>query len=29
VIYLVRGKDVRHTSLEQVEKEILGRPLGE
>ncbi len=28
VIYLVKGKDVRHTSLEQVEKEILGRPLG-
>jgi phosphate transport system protein len=26
LIYLVKGKDVRHTSLEQVEKEILGRP---
>jgi phosphate transport system protein len=25
VIYLVKGKDVRHTSLEQIEKEILGR----
>ena len=25
VIYLVKGKDVRHTSLEQVEKEILRR----
>jgi phosphate transport system protein len=25
IIYLVKGKDVRHTSLEQVEKEILGR----
>jgi phosphate transport system protein len=25
LIYLVKGKDVRHTSLEQVEKEILGR----
>ncbi len=25
LIYLVRGKDVRHTSLEQVEREILGR----
>jgi len=25
VIYLVKGRDVRHTSLEQVEKEILGR----
>ncbi len=24
IIYLVKGKDVRHTSLEQVEKEILG-----
>jgi phosphate transport system protein len=24
VIYLVKGKDVRHTSLEQIEKEILG-----
>ncbi|MGE5241094.1 MAG: phosphate signaling complex protein PhoU [Bacteroidota bacterium] len=26
IIYLVKGKDVRHTSLDQVEKEILGRP---
>ncbi len=26
VIYLVKGKDVRHTSLEQIETEILGRP---
>ena len=25
IIYLVKGKDVRHTSLEQVEKDILGR----
>jgi phosphate transport system protein len=25
IIYLVKGKDVRHTSLEQIEKEILGR----
>lgn len=25
VIYLVKGKDVRHTSLEQIESEILGR----
>ncbi|HET9122594.1 MAG TPA: phosphate signaling complex protein PhoU [Acidiferrobacteraceae bacterium] len=25
VIYLVKGKDVRHTSLEQIEAEILGR----
>lgn len=25
VIYLVKGKDVRHTSLEQIETEILGR----
>lgn len=24
IIYLVKGKDVRHTSLEQVEREILG-----
>ena len=28
LIYLVKGKDVRHTSLEQVEKEILGRSAG-
>jgi phosphate transport system protein len=28
LIYLVKGKDVRHTSLEQVEKEILGRSVG-
>ena len=26
IIYLVKGKDVRHTSLDQVEKEILGKP---
>jgi len=25
IIYLVKGKDVRHTSLEQIEKEFLGR----
>jgi phosphate transport system protein len=25
IVYLVKGKDVRHTSLEQIEKEILGR----
>jgi len=25
IIYLVKGKDVRHTSLDQVEKEIFGR----
>ncbi|OGI62128.1 MAG: phosphate transport system regulatory protein PhoU [Candidatus Muproteobacteria bacterium RBG_16_60_9] len=25
IIYLVKGKDVRHTSLDRVEKEILGR----
>jgi phosphate transport system protein len=25
VIYLVKGKDVRHTSIAQIEKEILGR----
>jgi len=25
IIYLVKGKDVRHTSLEQIEKEIFGR----
>ncbi|MDH5511979.1 MAG: phosphate transport system regulator PhoU, partial [Gammaproteobacteria bacterium] len=25
IIYLVKGKDVRHTSLEQIEKEILGQ----
>jgi phosphate transport system protein len=28
LIYLVKGRDVRHTSLEQVEKEILGRSAG-
>lgn len=28
VIYLVKGRDIRHTSLEQVEKEILGRERG-
>ena len=26
IIYLVKGKDVRHTSLEQIEREILGKP---
>ena len=25
IIYLVKGKDVRHTSLDQIEKEILGK----
>ncbi len=25
IVYLVKGRDVRHTSLEQVEREILGR----
>ena len=25
IIYLVKGKDVRHTSFEQIEKEILGK----
>ncbi len=25
IIYLVKGKDVRHTSIEQIEREILGR----
>ena len=29
IIYLVKGKDVRHTSLDRVEKEILGRHNGE
>lgn len=29
VIYLVKGKDVRHTSLEQIEAEILGRASGQ
>jgi len=28
VIYLVKGKDVRHTSLEQIEREILGHARG-
>ena len=28
IVYLVKGRDVRHTSLEQVEKEILGRTGG-
>ena len=28
IVFLVKGKDVRHTSLEQVEKEILGRNSG-
>ena len=28
VIYLVKGKDVRHTSLEQIEQEILGKGQG-
>ena len=28
IVFLVKGKDVRHTSLEQVEKEILGRSSG-
>ena len=27
IIYLVKGKDVRHTSLDQVEKEILGNEI--
>jgi phosphate transport system protein len=26
IIYLVKGKDVRHTSLDQIEKELLGKP---
>ena len=25
VIYMVKGKDVRHTSLDEVEQEIVGR----
>ncbi len=28
IIYFVKGRDVRHTSLEQIEKEILGREAG-
>ena len=28
IIYLVKGKDVRHTSLDQIEKELLGKPEG-
>lgn len=28
IIYLVKGKDVRHTSLEQMEKEVLGESKG-
>jgi phosphate transport system protein len=28
IIYFVKGRDVRHTSLEQIEKEILGREGG-
>jgi phosphate transport system protein len=28
VIYLVKGKNVRHTSLEQIEREVLGRKPG-
>jgi len=28
VIYLVKGKNVRHTSLEQIEREVLGRHTG-
>ena len=29
IVFLVKGKDVRHTSLEQVEKEILGRDVSQ
>ncbi len=28
IIYFVKGRDVRHTSLEQIEKEIMGREPG-
>jgi phosphate transport system protein len=28
IIYLVKGRDVRHTSLDQIEREILGRSSG-
>jgi phosphate transport system protein len=28
VIYMVKGKNVRHTSLEQIEREVLGRRPG-
>jgi phosphate transport system protein len=28
IIYFVKGRDVRHTSLEQIEKEIMGREGG-